>query len=369
MKESVERIRREGRSEVLIHLLKLFKYQQFCKEFVMKPLHTVFVDHNDDGLKWGIVEVSSSVVMELCFGKVIEVDVPSKRLLRVNGEEVKGIEHAQVLNLNDDGERWEGDVLSNQPYGWGVVYDNENRMAYEGFRIGEVNVCYGTRYYSDIGVIEYKGEWFEGKRWGRGILYDRNGKTVFEGEWINDEQLSTTATLTEECVSFHNHIEELVVSDCCGYEGSWNVLDLSFVRNLRELKVGDKCFVSVDEVRLIGLNRLERVVVGERSFVTCKTGCFHLRDCETVRELKVGCYSFSRFAVCEIANVPSLEVIEMGTLEEENDLSFDSAAFDSGKKLELKSVHRRMSLMHRLAQVEVCSLWLLRVSLLFAGCV
>ena len=87
-----------------------------------------------------------------------------------------------------------------------------------------------------------------------------------------------------------------------------------------------------------------------------------------VRELKVGCYSFSRFAVCEIANVPSLEVIEMGTLEE-NDLSFDSAAFDSGKKLELKSIHRRMSLMHRLAQVEIRSLWLLRVSLLFAGCV
>ena len=364
----MERIRREGRSEVLIHLLRLFKYQQFCKEFVMKPIHTVFVDHNDDGLKWGIVEVSSSVVMELCFGKVIEVDVPSKRLLRVNGEDVKGIEHAQVLNLSDDGERWEGDVLDNQPYGWGVVYDYENRMAYEGFRIGDVNVCYGTRYYSDVGVIEYKGEWFEGKRWGRGILYNRNGGVVYDGEWMNGEQLGTTATLTEECVSFHNHIEELVVSDCCGYEGSWNVLDLSFVRNLRELKVGDKCFVSVDEVRLIGLNRLESVVVGERSFVTCKTGCFYLRDCEKVRELIVGCYSFSNYSVCEIANVPSLEVIEIGVLEDDN-ISFESAAFDSGKKLELKSIHRRMSLMHRLAQVEIRSLWLLRVSLLFAGCV
>ena len=88
-----------------------------------------------------------------------------------------------------------------------------------------------------------------------------------------------------------------------------------------------------------------------------------------VRELKVGCYSFSRFAVCEIANVPSLEVIEMGTLEEENDLSFESAAFDSGKKLELKSVHRSMSLMHRLAQVEIRSLWVLFVQRMLSGCV
>ena len=52
-----------------------------------------------------------------------------------------------VLNLSDDGERWEGDVLDNQPYGWGVLYDSENRMVYEGFRIGKVNVCYGTQYY------------------------------------------------------------------------------------------------------------------------------------------------------------------------------------------------------------------------------
>ena len=96
---------------------------------------------------------------------VIEVDIASHTLIRVNGEEVSGVKHKRVLDLSDDGERWEGDVLNNQPYGWGVYYDSENRMVYEGFRIGEVNVCFGTRYYSDVGLIEYKGEWFEGKRW------------------------------------------------------------------------------------------------------------------------------------------------------------------------------------------------------------
>ena len=103
-----------------------------------------------------------SAMAELSLDRVIEVSVDSHELLRVNGEEVSGVEHKQVLNLSDDGERWEGDVLNNEPYGWGVLYDSENRRAYEGFRIGEVNVCYGTRYYSDIGVIEYEGEWCEG---------------------------------------------------------------------------------------------------------------------------------------------------------------------------------------------------------------
>ena len=102
--------------------------------------------------------------MEMHLDGVIEVSVNSRELLKVDGEEVTGIEHAQVLDLSDDGERWEGDVLNNQPYGWGVLYDSENRMVYEGFRIGEVNACYGRSYYSDIGVIEYEGDWFEGKR-------------------------------------------------------------------------------------------------------------------------------------------------------------------------------------------------------------
>ena len=119
---------------------------------------------------------------------VIEADIRLKELLRVNGEEMKAIQHNVVLDLNDDGERWEGDVLDNQPYGWGVLYDSENRMVYEGFRIGEVNVCYGRSYYTDVGVVEYEGEICEGKRWGRGALFDRNGNTVFEGEWMNNER-------------------------------------------------------------------------------------------------------------------------------------------------------------------------------------
>ena len=156
------------------------------------------------------------------------------------------------------------------------------------------------------------------------------------------------------------------------------MIDFSLLVMLRELRVGDGSFKRVNKVNLVSLHQLERVVIGEKCFTEKEECCdvfdreyrgrFYLKDCEKVRELIVGCYSFSNYSVCEIANVPSLEVIEIGVLEDDN-ISFESAAFDSGKKLELKSIHRRMSLMHRLAQVEIRSLWLLRVSLLFTGCV
>ena len=334
--------------EVLIPLVKMLKYQKYC-EWVpktdVKDSHLVLYK---SGLCWcheGLVEKFPSIVMELCLNRVIEVDIASRTLIRVNGEDVNGIMSNQVLDLSDDGERWEGDVLDNQPYGWGVYYDSENRRVYEGFRIGDVNVCYGIQYYSDIQKVEYKGGICEGKRWGRGIQYDRNGKTVFDGEWMNDDnQIEKRVVVNEEYQFLHNHLEELIVENnsCNGRE--WTALDLGFISHLRLFQVGNECFKCVKEVKLIGLNELEKVVIGMSSFTKQKnrerpsynpSRHFYLKNCERLRELKMGRYSFSDYSVCEIENVPSLEVIEMGELNEES-WNFCDAS------LELKSDCERM---------------------------
>ena len=165
--------------------MKILKHQEYCEWILKKDVKDSYLVLHKNGLCWyqeGLVEKFPSIVMELHLNAVIEVDVASHTLIRVNGEEVKDIESNQVLDLSDDGERWEGDVLHNEPYGWGVLYDSENRKVYEGFQIGKENVCYGTRYYSDIQKAEYEGMIYKGKRWGRGIQYDRNGNTMFEGE-------------------------------------------------------------------------------------------------------------------------------------------------------------------------------------------
>ena len=345
----------EGGNEVLISLVKILRNQEYC-EMIMKDVIRAYLVLHKKELCWyheGVVEKSPSIVMELRLNRVIEVDIDLHKLLRVNGEEVNGIEHAKVLDLSDDGERWEGDVLNNKPFGWGVLYDSENRMVYEGFRIGEVNVCYGRRYYADVGVVEYEGEWYEGKRWGRGVWYNRKGGVVLEGEWMNDDnEIEKQVILNrwnqlfhsrvEENQLLHCFIEELIVNkkSCNGRE--WSALDLSFMPHLRLLQVGDECFENVKEVKLIGLNQLESVVIGEKSFTKFWNGSdydpdrrFYLKDCERVRELKMGRFSFSDYFVCEIENVPSLEVIEMGELDRDS-FNFHHAS------LELKSDSERM---------------------------
>ena len=330
----------EGENEVLIPLVKILKYQEYCEWILKTDRKDANLRMCKNGLYWcyeGLVEKFPSFVMELCLNAVIEVNIASHTLIRVNGEDVKGIKHNQVLDLNDDGERWEGDVLNSKSYGWGVLYDSENRRTYEGFRVGDVNVCYGRSYYPENQKVEYEGGICEGKRWGRGVQYDRTGNIVFEGEWMNNEPLSKRVVVNEENQLLHNHIEELIVGNnsCNGPE--WTALDLSLMPKLLLLQVGNECFENVNKVKLVGLSKLERVVIGQKCFTKEKGGWgndpnrhFYLKNCERVRELKIGRYSFSDYSSIEIENVPSLEVIEMGELNEESHSFLDAS-------LELKS--------------------------------
>ena len=161
MRESIRRIQQDGYSTPLLELVKGLKIQKVIADCIGdENEHAYVTPFRQNGLCWyyeGIMKESASVLLELSREGVIEVNVDSHELLRVNGEEVSGIEHAQVLDLNDDGERWEGDVLNDQPYGWGVLYDSENRRVYEGFRIGDANVCYGRSYYPENQKVEYEG--------------------------------------------------------------------------------------------------------------------------------------------------------------------------------------------------------------------
>ena len=139
-----------------------------------------------------------------------------------------------------------------------------------------------------------------------------------------------------------SYVGAIVIASYCCNDSELSVLDLSRFVNLREFKVGDECFENVNEVKLIGLNQLERVVIGKNCFTKKKNDRgndparhFYLKNCERLRELKMGRYSFSDYSVCEIENVPSLEVIEMGEL---NELSFNFCY----SSLELKSDSERM---------------------------
>ena len=142
----------------------------------------------------------------------------------------------------------------------------------------------------------------------------------------------------DEFMSMEKTVETLIVDSNACTDKCFTVLDLSSFANLKVFEVGDYSCSFVSEIKMVKLKRLERVVVGKYCFKYAganANGHFYLKNCKRLRELKIGLGSFEDYSVCEIENVPSLEVIEMGELDE---VSYNFCL----ASLELKSASQRM---------------------------
>ena len=100
-------------------------------------------------------------------------------------------------------------------------------------------------------------------------------------------------------------------------------IDLSKYFNLKNVSIGNHCFKNQDVLNLTGLHTLESVSIGSNCF-TRKSGSYgndanrklYVKNCDALREMRMGPYSFSDYRVIEIENVDSLEVLEIGNLNE-----------------------------------------------------
>ena len=116
-------------------------------------------------------------------------------------------------------------------------------------------------------------------------------------------------------------------------------IDLSKYFNLKNVSIGYYCFFYQDVLNLTGLHSLERVMIGENSFTKEKkyygndaNRKLYVKNCDALKELKIGPYSFSDYSVIEIENVNSLELIEIGDMNNWSD-NFYYASLELKSKL------------------------------------
>ena len=96
----------------------------------------------------------------------------------------------------------------------------------------------------------------------------------------------------------------------------WNKVNTA----LERLVVDNGCLneAEVTEVKMVGLHKLKTVTIETNCFVPPSfrkdsiRGHFCLKDCEQLKELKIGSYSFLRYCVFEIEKAFSLEEIDLG---------------------------------------------------------
>ena len=121
-------------------------------------------------------------------------------------------------------------------------------------------------------------------------------------------------------------ITRFIVDCCCCNEKQSNTLDFSTWKSIKEIEIGSHSFQYVTGVDIVGLSQLERVVIGRNCFsqepALSDEGViphFAVKDCERLKELRIGRKSFCYYGICEIDNNAALEVIEMGKMDEASD--------------------------------------------------
>ena len=293
-------------------------------------------------------------------GRGMEFDEKSGRVLRCGvwkNDELFQIEkECESEDVMIEYETEEGkenvSLLNRHPvYEGGYVFDEEKREVLRngyGCEIeGGVAVREGTW---ERGVLKESVELFDGwyvKREEKKVVKDHD--EVLKVEDFKVEDLRVEIHNWNEWKNVNERVKELVIPSKCCNEAEWSVFDVSELRWLKSIVIGDDCFENVNEVKLVGMNRLESVVIGKKSFTKVKGDVpnsvnlnrhFYLKNCERLRELKIGRCSFSDYSVCEIENVPSLEVIEMGELGGKRNEEYSYCFFCSN--LELKSGSQRM---------------------------
>ena len=113
--------------------------------------------------------------------------------------------------------------------------------------------------------------------------------------------------------------ETIIVADgSCNNDDGATELDLSRFENLTSLIVGDNCFEYVTTMNVVEMDNLESIRIGMNSFGSYEEAdySFSVKNCSRLKELRIAPGSFDNWNYTEFENLPSLEVIEMGELNE-----------------------------------------------------
>ena len=282
-------------------------------------------------------------------------------------------EDNSIIRVSEWNEGKEKCVIK-QFYGNQMIEYKNGTKRYEGEYINSLYLDYkrngkGKEYDKNGKTMVYQGNYAYGKRNGRGTSY-RNRKVKYDGEWINGitkrsfyiwNGLSLLVGLIIVILVFIFNtfigIAALIIFIMCC------VLYYYYVKNRKQktiqydannekskkkynhikafdimcnkilpivspcffvelIEIGDDCFESVKTFKIDGLNRLKTIKIGINSFThkkndwgNDKSKSFHILNCESLKSIQIGQYSFSDFGgEFELKNLPQLQSIQIGTI-------------------------------------------------------
>lgn len=213
------------------------------------------------------------------------------------------------IPLYDSKARWEGDAtFQRERYGWGLFFDPDGNVCYEGFCIGNVYVGYGRFYHVSSATVEYEGTICNNMRCGYGSLYSEDGSLLYRGTFFNDKPyVSCCYSLpdnTQVLSKLESRTETIVVGDHCAnsFKG---VMNLSLLPYLKDFAVGNDSFRLCSGFCVRDHGTLHSIIVGSYSFIGAvakrkssrNAFVFAIENCPSLRTVHICHHSFFHCSV------------------------------------------------------------------------
>ena len=110
------------------------------------------------------------------------------------------------------------------------------------------------------------------------------------------EPVNMTSKVIVKCnkdfLSLDEDVEVIEVKNGMCNDEAFDEWEMDEYVRLRELIVGDECFQFVKDLKIVGLNALEKVEIGKECYCKASGGVFEMRDCEKLKSVKIGDGSF-----------------------------------------------------------------------------
>ena len=200
-----------------------------------------------------------------------------------------------IIDLSENGERWEGTSLKGQPFGYGCIYNENNQLIYAGFMFEGMKVCCGKNFYGDCGFEEYVGCFYKNMRHGYGKLSDKKKEVIYEGEWVYNQPLELSTICINEMIkedSIHYKIQDLLIEDDCKCDLTRVILN--GFHHLERLRIGMRNFMKADLFIIEECNKLKEIDIGSNCFSyedhtnNTNNTLFQVKNCKELIELKIG---------------------------------------------------------------------------------
>ena len=255
-----------------------------------------------------------------------------------------------------------------------IEYKN-GKMIYKGDFLNNIKSNFprngkGVEYGNDGKTIIYEGWYRNGKRHGNGTAY-KSGRYLKDTSYFcgyrRNNCIVTFALLTiliiaiivvviifsvernssnKKACSITKDVWNYSVDANCCNDQSVSYFIPSSLSEVRTIDIGDNTFSSVHVLQIDGLNQLKSLRIGVNAFTQKRNNwgndeskSFHILNCESLKSIEIGEYSFSDFAgQFELKNLPALQSIQIGKIGSESTNFFYSLFTIHGKYIYIVSL-------------------------------